>query len=166
VRGHRIEDHMRKRHGANTRCGLGWRHVWRPTGDGDELSVDGHLPAQEVQPVDSQAEALTLPQPGAGRECHLCPQRFGHRNAERFDLIRGQRSHSRPVDLREPVDDTGAPFDAYCAMAFGDGIPNRDPVAPPRLTRSGGASMVTHRPEVAARSGMGPTRACDDPPKS
>jgi hypothetical protein len=77
------------------------QHRWSLPGR-PQLLVDSQLSAQEVDPVDRQAEQLALPQPGAGGHDHGRPDVLGSTGREGAHLVAGQRHQRRPVDLGQP----------------------------------------------------------------
>jgi hypothetical protein len=78
VDGQGVDDDLGERHDPDGGLCLRRREVGRSVGHGDELSVDGELAAEEVDPVDGQAESLALPQPGPCGEGDQRPVPGGH----------------------------------------------------------------------------------------
>jgi hypothetical protein len=68
-------------------CVLGRREVRRPAGQGDQLPVKGELAAQEVDPVDAEAERLALAEPGARGERDEGSVAVGHGVGEGLDRV-------------------------------------------------------------------------------
>ncbi|TFV57916.1 hypothetical protein E4P41_13715 [Geodermatophilus sp. DF01-2] len=59
------------------------------------------LAAEEVDPVDRQAERLALPQAGPGGEGDQRPVPVGHRIRQSLDRLARQRLDAPAVDLRQ-----------------------------------------------------------------
>nr|WP_239568144.1 hypothetical protein [Geodermatophilus bullaregiensis] len=136
--------------------GLGFRRgqVGRPAGQGDQLPVDGQLSAQEVDPVDAEAEGLTLPESGAGGEDHQGAVAIRHRLGEGLDRVDGQWLDPLPRVLRQLRPEARRGDDA--AIADG-GLEDRgeDPVDDAHRAGRQGAGQSLHEALDIAREHRG-----------
>src|SRR5579872_6749652 len=103
-----------------------------------ELSIDLHLTAEEVNPVDGQAEALSLAESGSGREDDEGAVTRWHGLDERLDDVGWQRF--------DPLDLNPWQFDVDCRargdQSVGDGgTEDRDDVAVDEFDRGRGEDL-------------------------
>src|SRR4051794_4504185 len=104
--GERRGDDLRHRDRAEPRFALGRTELRYTISSTNKLAVDAHLPAEEVDPVDGEPEALTLPQSHTGGEHNESSLPRRDRIGEGLDVVKAERHHHRVSALRKCDADT------------------------------------------------------------